>query len=251
MELISRHLASRGWFIFPEFIRGDLIGRMIKDLEKSYNHCKEIQNQNGVINSEGTCHHLIGQGDSFLECLSQYEKIDCYLEEYFGGKYILNSFGGNLLTHGSYANDIHRDIRSFSGSLPLMLNTIVMLDDFTKENGATWLMHRGHEWSDKPTESDFEKQSFQVTGSSGSIVIFNSNLWHRAGINTTDKPRRSVTPEFTRPFIKQGFDYPRALGENNHSPYLHQVLGYNSRTPQSLDEWYRIPEKRFYKGDQG
>jgi ectoine hydroxylase-related dioxygenase (phytanoyl-CoA dioxygenase family) len=190
-----------------------------------------------------------------MDCLAEYEKLDEYFTSYFCGKYILNSFGGNILKKGmSYANEIHRDIRSFSGALPLMMNTLVFLDDFTHENGATWLMNRGHWLADKPTEFAFQDRAFQITGKAGSIAVWNSNLWHKAGENKTDKPRRSVTPELSLCHYKPGFDYCRALGYwtgDGYSPYLRQVLGFNSRVPKNLEEWYKPEENRMYKKDQG
>lgn len=253
MELddFNRQMTNRGWCIFPDVIPTPLIERMRADIEKCYVRCRAIQLANGLDNTTHTVHHLIGREQSFMDCLSEYAQLDGYFDQYFQGKYILNSMGGNILTKGtSYANNIHREIRSFSGNLPLMLNTLCFLDDFTHENGATWLMHRGHIQSDKPTEEDFMKQAFQVTGKSGSIAVWNSNLWHRAGVNNTDKPRRSITPEFTKPFMKQGFDYTQFVTDNT-SHYLKQVLGYYSRTPSTLDQWYQQPNERFYRSDQG
>lgn len=251
----QKQITERGWFIFHEVISSELIERMKFDLEKCYVRCRKIQIENGLKNTEYTVHHLIGQESAFMDCLVQYEKLNPYFEWYFEGKYILNSIGGNILSKDtSYANNIHRDIRSFSCSLPLMLNTLLFLDDFTPENGATWLMDGGHLYKGKPSDDEFNKYAFQITGKSGSVAVWNSNLWHRAGVNTTDKPRRSVTPELTKPFIKQGYDYPRVLGYeygNACSPWLRQVLGYDSRIPANLSEWYRKPEDRFYKGDQG
>lgn len=249
-------MRDKGWYSFPSFINQGLILRMIADLENSYAHCRQVQIENGLERTEGTCHHILGIGHSFLDCLVEYEKLDEYFTAYFCGKYILNSFGGNLLSKGmSYANDIHRDIRSFSGTLPLMLNTLVMLDDFTEENGATWLMVGGHKYRDYPSSDEFEDDefgdnAFQITGKAGTVVVWNSNLWHRAGVNYTDKPRRSITPELARPFMKQGFDYTQFCNERS-SPWLKQILGYYSRTPQTLYEWYRKLDERFYKGDQG
>lgn len=249
----KNQMSERGWFVFPDFIGHNLIQRTLDDLEDAYAFCRKIQIRNGIANAEGTCHHLIGLGTSFMECLSEFEKIDSYLTEYFGGKYILNSLGGNILEKGkSYANDIHRDIRSFSGDQRLMLNALIMLDDFTNARGATWLMNGGHKHSEKPLEEDFKRDAFQITGSAGTLVVWNSNLWHRAGVNTTDHVRRSITPEFTKPFMKQGYDYCRALPNiESQSEYLKQVLGYNSRTPHTLHDWYRPRESRFYKGCQG
>ncbi len=242
-----------GYFLFENFIGAPLVESLIGALESAYAKCRVIQVENGVENSQGTVHHLICQGPEFLECLSEFERLNPYLESYFEGKYILNSYGGNILRSGeSYANNIHRDQRTYSDDFNLMLNTIVMLDDFTEDNGATWLMRSGHVCPYLPTENLFSEHAFQITAPAGSVVVFNSNLWHRAGENKTDMPRRSITPIFARPFVKPGFDYPRVLGsDNKYSEYLQQVLGYNSRIPSSLAEWYRPKEKRFYRSDQG
>jgi ectoine hydroxylase-related dioxygenase (phytanoyl-CoA dioxygenase family) len=53
--------------------------------------------------------------------------------------------------------------------------------------------------------------------------------------------------------MKQLLDYPRAIGYNKMNEFnleLQQLLGYHSRVPSSLDEWYQPEEKRFYKKDQ-
>jgi ectoine hydroxylase-related dioxygenase (phytanoyl-CoA dioxygenase family) len=73
-------------------------------------------------------------------------------------------------------------------------------------------------------------------------------------LNTSVGPRRALTIAFTRPFMKQQLDYPRALGyhrRDTFSPRLRQLLGYNARVPASLEEWYQPPERRLYQRDQG
>jgi Phytanoyl-CoA dioxygenase (PhyH) len=252
----DRLMDERGWVIFENVISKDLIGRMIEGIHKAYDTCRAIQVKNGIAaDTEFTVHHLIGQHDSFLEYLSV-PHIKPYVARYFAGKYILNSFGGaiNSAYSRSYAHRIHRDIRSYSGDLPLVLNTLVMFDDFTCDNGSTYLMPGGHRLAHKPSDQEFYSVAQRALGSAGSILMFNSNLWHAGGDNNTDKPRRSVTPMFCKPFVKPGFDYPRALGydkADSFSPELRQILGYNARIPATLDEWYQPPEKRMYKPDQG
>ncbi len=249
-------MEKRGWVIFEAVVAKPLIERMIEDIHKAYKICRDVQVKNGIAaQTEFTVHHLIGLGDSFLEYL-EVMPIKPHIERYFGGKYILNSFGGaiNSAHSRSYAQDIHRDIRSFSGAMPVLLNTLVMFDDFTEQNGSTYLLPGGHKLADKPGKGVFYSKAERALGPAGSILMFNSNLWHAGGDNCTDKPRRSVTPMFCKPWVKPQFDYPRALGYDSPEKFsseLRQILGYNARIPATLDEWYQPSAKRMYKSDQG
>jgi ectoine hydroxylase-related dioxygenase (phytanoyl-CoA dioxygenase family) len=53
--------------------------------------------------------------------------------------------------------------------------------------------------------------------------------------------------------MKQQLDYSRAVGYNElegKSEEIKQILGYFSRIPSNFNEWYQLPEKRFYKNNQ-
>lgn len=252
----ERRMNSEGWFVFPDVVPAASVDRMNLELEVAWESCRDIQSRNGVASdADLTVHHLIVLGQSFITLLEEMEVLNPYFETYFGGRYIVNSLGGsiNRRSHGSYLHRIHRDIRSFSGDLPLLLNTLVMLDDFTLDNGATYLGAGTHKTAAKINETEFYAAAARAVGTAGSVLVFNSNVWHAAGHNQTDRPRRSVTPMFCRPFIKPQFDYPRALGydRKDWSPHLRQLLGYNSRIPASLEEWYQPPQQRMYLSDQG
>ena len=253
----AQRMHEQGWVVLERAIDSDLVDRMLGDLERAWQICRQVQERNGVASdAELTVHHLIGLGPSFLDFVNEMEPLMPYLDHYFEGKFILNSFGGAINTrgHSSYAQRIHRDIRSFSGDMPLLLNTLVMLDEFTADNGATYLMTGSHKFGEKPPEAEFYAQADRALGPAGSILIFNSNLWHAGGDNMTDGPRRSVTPMYCKPFMKQQFDYPRAVGyemADSLPAHTRQVLGYNARVPATLDEWYQPRERRMYRPDQG
>jgi ectoine hydroxylase-related dioxygenase (phytanoyl-CoA dioxygenase family) len=134
-----------------------------------------------------------------------------------------------------------------------MLNAIVALDDLTAENGATWLMNRGQFYDVEPTEELFAGVAKQVIAPAGSVILFDSRVWHRAGLNRSGGPRRIVTPMYTKPFYKPQFDYCRALEETAFlmSDELRQIIGVNARVPATLDEWYQPPERRCYRPNQG
>jgi hypothetical protein len=249
-------LESQGWVLVPGVIDAELRGRLVNELEQAREHQRTIQVANGVgEGTDGTVHHLPLAGGAFLELLER-AVLPGVLEGFFGGPYIVNTYGGvlNLPSHLSYVGRIHRDLRTFSGGLRLMAQWLVMLDTFTEENGATYLLSGSHKLPTQPEEQEFFAGATRAMGPAGSIVVFNSNLWHAAGVNKSTGPRRALTIAFTRPFIKQQLDYPRALGYDRAgslSPRLRQLLGYNARVPSSLDEWYQPLERRLYQRDQG
>jgi len=252
----SEVLQREGWVLLPGVLDAALVQRARVQLERAYERQRRIQIANGVGHgTDGTVHHLPLEDGVFLEVL-ECARLNELLDEFFGGPYILNTYGGvlNLPDNLSYVGRIHRDLRTFSGTLPLMAQWLVMLDDFSEENGATYLLNGSHTLANPPEEEAFFAAATRAVGSAGSIVVFNSNLWHAAGVNKSAGPRRALTIAFTRPFVKQQLDYPRALGYergDGFSPRQRQLLGYNARVPSSLDEWYQPPDRRLYQKNQG
>jgi hypothetical protein len=250
-------IATDGWVLFERALPNDLLPRLRSDLRLVYEKRRAVQVRNGIGEGmAGTCHHLLGEQsamDDFIATLPLHD----FVRQFFDGPYILNSFGGFINeVDGSdgYIGTIHRDVRTFSQDFRLMLNMLVMLDDFTPENGATHIMPRSHGLATKPTTAAFENTATRATGSAGDILAFDSRLWHAAGQNQTDKPRRALTLTFTRPFFKPQLDYPRFLGADYASalrPEVRQVLGYQARVPANIEEFYQPPEHRAYKSDQG
>jgi len=252
----ERALCEIGWTLLPSIVPATFVARLARELDGVCTLQRALQIRNGVGDgAQGTAHHLPCAGGAFLELLEQ-DHSHGLIERYFQGPYILNTFGGflNLPNDASYVGRVHRDQRTFSGDLHLMVQLLLMLDDFTEENGATYLLSGSHRSGEKPSDEAFFRDAERAVGPAGSIVVFDSNLWHAAGVNRSDRPRRALTLAFTRPFIKQQLDYPRMLGYErgeSYSPALRQLLGYNARVPTSLDEWYQPPDKRLYKRDQG
>ena len=128
-----------------------------------------------------------------------------------------------------------------------------MVDDFTVENGGTYLLPESHLEERKPSNEEFSSKAVQATGKKGDILIFNANIWHASALNTTQENRRAIPITISKPFMKQLLDYPRALGYDNVNSFskeLQELLGYHSRVPASLEEWYQPQDKRFYKKNQ-
>jgi ectoine hydroxylase-related dioxygenase (phytanoyl-CoA dioxygenase family) len=245
-----------GWVVYENALSEALIAEIINDLDQAYTIRRKIQIENGIdTNMEGTLHHLLERdnfGLHFLEQMFCDKEIRYFLE----GNYILNGLSGVLNTNGSkpYVQNIHRDLRSFTANLKLMIQMIVLLDDFTEENGATYLLSGSHREDVRPEESYFYQKADRAIAKKGSIILFDSNLWHAAGKNTTSQNRRVLTLSFTKPFFKPQFDFPRFLGYDlgeKLNEDLRQIIGYNARIPANLYEFYQPAHKRMYLPSQG
>ncbi|MGM9475682.1 phytanoyl-CoA dioxygenase family protein [Pedobacter sp. GSP4] len=245
-----------GWVVYEKAINQKLISEITTSFETSYLLRREIQVLNGIdVNMEGTLHHLLEKDNFAMELLG---KLYCHREirDFLGGNYILNGINGviNTKKSKSYVQNIHRDVRTFSSENKFMIQMIIALDDFTIFNGATHFLSGSHKLDIRPEEKHFKAFSKQAVAKKGSIILFDSNIWHAGGTNFTRKQRRALTLGFTKPYIKQQFDYPRFLGyefgEKIDSD-LRQIIGYNARVPASLQEYYMPFERRMYKSDQG
>jgi len=248
-------LKTKGFVIFKSFLNQDEILSLKNDCIKWIDICGEYQIKAG-LKKDFTAHHSVGGDDSIDDFLHK-NYFDKILTDFFDGKnYILHACNPVLgpPSAKSYLHKIHRDIRTFIPNMNLRVNMLVALDDFTIENGATEIYEGSHLKGDMPTDQEFENNVSHLIMPAGSVVLFNSYLWHRAGHNTTTKNRVALTLSYGLSFIKPQMDYARLIGEErakNFSPKSRQILGYNSRVPVNLEEWYRKPDDRLYHEDQG
>jgi len=257
MQRFDAQMGDQGWFLFPELVPTALLESLRRDIPRHIDRCRALQARNGLeAGTAGAAHHVLGERDSLDEFASRLF-LDEHMRRYFGGEYIVNSFGAidnRSSGQGTYAHGarFHRDVRTYAGELRLMLNMLVMVDEFTEANGATRLVPGSHRVEARPSDAELAQRAIYALGPAGSILLFDSNVWHCASTNTTNAPRRALTLTFTRPFVKQQMDYPRLLGEHfTDDPRFRQWLGYNARVPCSHEEWYQPPERRMYRPGQG
>jgi ectoine hydroxylase-related dioxygenase (phytanoyl-CoA dioxygenase family) len=253
-------LKNKGYCILSEFIPEWAIDMLKEPLENSFDKHRKIQIDNGNdIITEGVALHLLLDDFLFIEFLEYLfftlGLSDFVKENYFKSNFILNSFSGlnNLPNQLNFSSIIHRDLRFYTGQIPIMINALIMIDDFTENNGPTLLLPYSHLDECKPTDEYFHRNAIKAIGKVGSILLFNANVWHASSLNMSNKGRRALPITLTKSLIKQLLDYPRALGydkKDTLNPDMQQLLGYHARVPANLDEWYQPFDKRFYKKNQ-
>jgi len=189
-----------------------------------------------------------------LKLIGEENLVRCpFLYDNFFLNFIINEKGINIIREllGNYAilslqNSIvipphmkhhqsfyHRDIiyQDFTSSKHLGINFYYCLDDYSDKNGGTCFIPRSHKME------NFPEKYIEITPEvkAGSIIIFDSMIYHKAGENKSDNYRYGLNQMYTLPFIKQQFDFSQIidsglLGEEikENSDTL-KILGYRSR----------------------
>lgn len=252
-------LKTKGFTILRNIVSESWTYQLRTAIDKSFLEHRKIQSENGnEINTDGVALHVLLTDPIFIDFLAHLQSIGLFesLEKYFfKSKCILNSFSAlnNIPNAPNFSAKVHRDLRFYSGDFPVMVNCLVMVDDFTIENGGTYLLPESHLKQEQPSDKLFLYDAIQATGKKGDILIFNSNVFHASAPNKTTDDRRAIPITVCRSFMKQLLDYPRAIGYEkmtNFNLEMQQFLGYHSRVPASLHEWYQPEENRFYKKNQ-
>ncbi len=254
---MKENLVTDGYSKFEKAVSTEWVNKINNALPQIFADHESLRRQNNnPITSQGLAMNaLVGNQIlfDFLQHLIDTKIIEWIQNNYFKGKCILNSFTALSNIPGedkTFHKKVHRDIRGFSAEVPIMLNMLVMLDDFTPENGATLLLPGSHLKNEIPTDEDFKNNAIQATGLAGDIMIWNSNLFHASGTNTTDAVRRCLPITFSLPYYKQLLDYPQAVGEDKYNSFkedIRRMLGYDARVPRSVSEWYSPSDKLLYK----
>lgn len=200
-------------------------------------------------------HNPFVEDSTFYDVL-EHPAVVGVLDEFLGDTSILYACTSSSMPAGgtNYSNRIHVDSPRVIPDYYSQIGVIVALDDFTEQNGATYMLPRSFERTTPVSDDEFFENAVRVLPKRGDLVVLNPRTWHLGGQNTTSSDRHAVTLSACRSFMRQRFDYPRLIDPvvaESLSPTLRRILGFNVRVPASLDEYYVPEDQRLYKSGQG
>ena len=150
------------------------------------------------------------------------------------GDFTLSSLNARAALPGHGQQRLHADwgVAVTPGNYRVC-NSIWLIDDFTQANGPTRVVPGSHRSAQLPREVMADPfgphpGEVKVLGEAGTVVIFNSHLWHGGTRNATDRPRRALHSYFCRRGLKQQLDQracarPETLARL--SPAARYILG--------------------------
>lgn len=184
----------------------------------------------------------LARDPAFL-ALAANPRILAICEAMIGPGYILNQQNGitNPAGAAQYSQSpFHRDLpyQHFTSSRPLALNALFCVDDFTEENGATWVVPASHKEAAFPSEAVLLAERRQVVAPAGSFLVLDAMVWHGGGVNRSGKDRRAVNHLYSIALLRQQIDLPAYLGEAfTADPALRRLLGLQYAQPRSVEQY--------------
>ena len=138
-----------------------------------------------------------------------------------------------------YQTAWHREIQyqHYTSSRPLAIQSLFILDEFNEETGGTFFLPGSHLFEKFPSDNFVLENQIQPKLSEGDVVLLNSMVYHKAGVNTSLNDRLLITTTYTRPGLSSMFDYKRMIGPEGLSEKEQELLGYRWNYSQTMVEW--------------
>ena len=178
-------------------------------------------------------------------------RILALCERFLLPNYLLTASQAINIGPGEIAQPLHYDDSFHRLPRPramISLSTIVAVDAFTADNGATRLLPGSHLWSDEQlaglaASTDFagpsrtaalEAQCFQAMLPAGACLVFAGTLVHGGGANRSPAPRLAFSNQYCQPWARPQENFilgvPLKVARAMPAP-LQAMLGYSVHPP--------------------
>ena len=179
---------------------------------------KELHQEGGTIRVS----NLVNKGAMF-EVGFSHPRVLAAIRYVIGPRFKLSSLDCRMALPGQGHQAFHADWRS--GVQPgdyYVCNSMWLLDDFTVENGATRVVPGSHRSGQHPKDvlkdaTQKHAEEIQLIAPSGTVIIFNSHLWHAGGLNQTDSRRHGMLAYYCRRDQKQLTDQRKFIHPETHA----------------------------------
>lgn len=200
-----RTLDELGYLFLPDMVRGDELARLKLAVENLYQ--EEGERAGAEFKQEAGSRRLanmVNKGELFRELVSE-ATVLAAVRAVLGDRFKLSSLNGRSVNpQSTEPQPLHCDMGAIADEEGYWVcNAVWMLDDFTVENGALRVVPGSHRWrrlpqDEMPDPRQPHPDEILLTGTAGSVVVFNAHLWHGGAGNFTDKPRTAVHAFYCR-----------------------------------------------------
>ncbi|PXX69481.1 Protein involved in biosynthesis of mitomycin antibiotics/polyketide fumonisin [Pseudomonas sp. LAMO17WK12:I10] len=206
-------------------MREDLLGRFCQTGRNSFEGAR-TQRLYAVIAKTRVCDGLV-----------EHPLILGLLDRLLAPNYLLSQLQAINILPGECAQHLHYDDAFYPMARPRPAYgaaTIMALDDFTGDNGATVVIPGSHLWDGRLPTAAEQAAVLPVVMPKGSVVFFLGTLWHGGGANRSGAPRLALTAQYCEPWARQQENFilstPRHVARQC-SEHIQRMLGYSIHAP--------------------
>ena len=260
MSEIDRYveqLVEEGYAIIPAILPAAEIERTKEAIDTVLESEREIASRYGLqnenlqmcFNAQGKHPHFYGLALRYAEPVQVIRRVlgdDMFAHNVAirkplpSGKKDWTKLGGYL-----HADWHHFTVEPFAGGkhYAMAIQSVWAISEFSVETGATYLWPGSHLTNEVPPEQpeNLPPGSIRATAPAGSIILWDSALWHTSGANSSSSPRYSLVYYFHRWWLKGFNDSYRLVPRE-----IRQHMSKAERTFWGLEA--KIPPNTHFRG---
>jgi len=238
-----------GYLIMHGVLDAGMLGPLKMQLADAI--ADEAQKRGGAFADYGMLLAAPVHGGAMLK-LAEHEPLFSAVNVLLGESCIIHVYtSSSLPPHAkNYGGRIHHERSDKYPDIADFVGMVILLDDFTEDNGATWYLPGSHKNRTQPSEEYFYENARRLIAPAGSVFYFDWRLYHAGGENKTQFWRHALAMGITPAYHKQKIDLPRAIPAQfatEINAFAKQKLGFFSVPPVSIEEYYKPPEERSYR----
>tara|TARA_B100001250_G_scaffold324509_1_gene288067 strand:+ start:425 stop:1492 length:1068 start_codon:yes stop_codon:yes gene_type:complete len=203
---------QQGFAVVPEFLTATELQTLRTEMRLFFSQTAKLFDESDANRHEGkqTNHiqNLLAK-TSCVDPIASNPRLRAIISGLLGHDFILNAGAVAMAPDpGCSPQGLHRDDGFYAliprPHLPLVITAAIALDDFTSTNGATGLIPESCLWNE--TRSPQESEIRQIEMPAGSVLLWDGATYHRGGGNQSSKPRRTLTLNYTRGWLRTQFN---------------------------------------------
>ena len=202
LQRVVNDVRDEGYAVVPDLLDLGTVEQLRRDLTPIFD---DIGSRSSEEYGQQTIHthNLLAKTRAVDELLMN-EKLLTLIEAILGPDFQISGVAAMRPAPGDRRQHMHRDDGHYPIPYPhppLIVNTLIALDRFTVENGATEVVPRSHL---KTGKIDQDEPTVSVEMPVGGLLLWDGALWHRGGGNSTKNSfRRSINLNFNLAWLKQ------------------------------------------------
>jgi len=231
---IMAQVNARGYIIIENLFTHETMDALKADALTRFKHASGRNNFEGL--STQRLYSMMAETD-IANPMVEHPLIMGLLDHIFEPNYLLSQLQVINIHPGEAAQPLHYDDGFYPWPRPrrpLGAATIIAVDDFTEDNGATVLIPDSHEWGDRLPEAKDKARLIKAVMPKGSVLFFLGTLWHGGGANESGASRMCLTAQYCAPFCRTQENFSLSIPKARvrlYSETIQRLLGYSIHPP--------------------